>query len=93
MAQQGPIVVNEIVCYIRGVGNTSTVRQIHETAIRLFNKQKLHDAFHLCHDHRGKGLILRARIPETLIKCISDWLMEDEDDRGITHFVADNVIL
>ena len=25
------------------------------------------------------------------IKCISDWMLEDEGDTGITHFVADNI--
>ena len=64
MAQQGPIVVNEILCYIRGVRNTSTVRKIHEAIIGRFGKQKLHDAFLLYHEHRGKGLILRVRTPE-----------------------------
>ena len=28
MAKQGPIVVNEILCYIQGVRNTATVRQM-----------------------------------------------------------------
>ena len=63
MAQQGPIVVNDVLCYIRGVSNTSRVRQIHEALISLFNAQKLLDVFHLYRDHRGKGLILRGRIP------------------------------
>ena len=77
MAQQGPIVVNEILCYIRGVRNTYTVRQIHAAVISLFNTQKLHDAFLLYREHRGKGLTVRARTPEKHIKCILDWMMED----------------
>ena len=46
MAKQGPIVVNE--------RNTATVRQIHEAVISLFNKQKVHSALLLYHEHRGK---------------------------------------
>ena len=41
MAKQGPIVVNEILCYIQGVRNAVTVRQIHAAVISLFNVQKL----------------------------------------------------
>ena len=41
MAQQAPIVFNEIFCYIKGVRNMSTVRQIHESVISLFNMQEL----------------------------------------------------
>ena len=52
MAQQGPIIVNEILCYIRGVRNMSTLRQIHEAVMSLFNMQKLHDSFLLYRDHR-----------------------------------------
>ena len=90
MAKQGPI-VNEILCYIQGIRNTSTVRQIHEAVISLFNAQKLHDALVLYREHRGKGLILRAKTPEKRIKCILDWMLEDEGDTGNPHFVADNI--
>ena len=51
MAKQGPIVVNEILCYIQGLRNTATVRQIHEAVISLFNGQKLHAALLLYHEH------------------------------------------
>ena len=67
------------------------MRQIHEAVISLFNAQKLHDAFLLYRLHRGKGLILRAKTPEKHIKCIFDWMLEDEGDTGIPHFVADNI--
>ena len=36
-------------------------------------------------------MILRARTPEKHIKCILDWMLEDEADTGIPHFVADNI--
>ena len=85
MAKQGPIVVNEIPCYIQGVRNSATVRQIHEVVINLFNEQKLHAALILYQEHRGQGLILRARTPEKHIKCISDCMLEDEADTGIPH--------
>ena len=91
IAKQGPIVVNEILCYIQGVRNTATVRQIHEAVISLFHGQKLHAALLLYHEHRGKGLISRARTPERHIKCILDWMLEYEADTGIPHFVADNI--
>ena len=39
----------------------------------------------------GKGLTLRARTPEKHIKCILDWMVEDEGDTGIPHFVTDNI--
>ena len=61
-----------------------------EAVISLFNEHKLHTALLLYHEHRGKGLILRARTPERHIKCILDWLLEDKADTGIPHFVADN---
>ena len=51
MAKQGPIVVNEILCYIQGIRNTATVRQIREALISLFNEQKLHAALLLYHGH------------------------------------------
>ena len=35
--------------------------------------------------------MLRARIPEKIIKSILDWMLEDEADTGIPHFVADNI--
>ena len=54
MAKHGSIVVNEILCYIQGVRNTATVRQIHGAVINLFNKQKLHSALLQYHEHRGK---------------------------------------
>ena len=77
MAIQGPIVVNEILCYIQGVRNTATVRQIHEAVTSLFNEQKLHAALLLYNECRGKGLILRARTPEKHKKCILDWMLGD----------------
>ena len=93
MSKQGPIVVNEILCYIQGVRNTATVRQIHEAVISLFNAQKLHDTLLLYRDHRGKGSILRARTPEEHIKCIFDWMLEDEGDTLIPHILADNMVV
>ena len=42
------IIVSKILCYLRGV-STSTVKQVHEGVISLFNMQELHDAFHLYH--------------------------------------------
>ena len=68
------------------------MREIHKAVISLFNAQKLHHALLLYHEHRGKGLILRAKNPEKHIKCILDWMLEDEGDTGITYFVADNII-
>ena len=50
MAKQGPIVVNGILCYIQGVKNTATVRQILEAVVSLFNEQKLHAALLLYHE-------------------------------------------
>ena len=91
MAKQGPIVVNEILCYIQGIRNAATVRQILEAVISLFNEQELDAALLLYHEHQGKGLILRARTPERHIKCILDWMLDDEADTGIPHFVADNI--
>ena len=49
MAKQGPI-VNKILCYIQGIRNTATVRQIQEAVISLFNAQKLHYALLLCRE-------------------------------------------
>ena len=91
MAKQGHIGINEILCYIQGIRNTATVREIHEAGISLFNMQKLHDALLQYHEHRVKGLILRARTPEKHIKCILDWMLENKGDTGIPHFVADNI--
>ena len=51
----------------------------------------MHAALNLYHEHRAKGLILRARTPEKHIKCILDWMLEDEGDTGIPHFVADSI--
>ena len=93
MAKQGPILVNEILCYIQSVRNTATVKKIREAVISLFNEQKLHAALLLYHEHRGKSLILRARTTERHIKCILDWMLEDEGDTGIPHFVADKHIM
>ena len=36
-------------------------------------------------------MILRARTPEKHIKCILGWMLEDEADTWIPHFVADNI--
>ena len=41
VAQQGPIVINNILFYMRGVINTSTERQIHEALISLFDMQNI----------------------------------------------------
>ena len=38
-----------------------------------------------------KGLTLWAKTPEKHIKYIFDWMLEDERDTEIPHFVADNV--
>ena len=89
MAQQAAIVINEILCYIKGVRNT--VIKIHEAVISMINTWELQDAFNLYLDHRGKGLILRAITPQKMIKCILEWMMEDEGDTGIPNFVADNI--
>ena len=62
------------------------MRQIHEAVISLFNMQKLHDALLHYWEHRGKGLT-----PEKHIKCILDWMLEDDDESGIPHFVADKI--
>ena len=63
MAKQGPIVVNEILCYIQGIRNTATVRQIHEGVISLFNGRKLNAALLLYHAHRGKGFDFMGKDP------------------------------
>ena len=36
-------------------------------------------------------MILRARTPERHTKCILDWMLEDEADTGIPHFVGHNI--
>ena len=43
---QRPMVVNEVLCYISSVRNTSTVRQIQEAGIKLFNQPSVHEVFH-----------------------------------------------
>ena len=45
----------------------------------------------IIHELRGKGLTARAKTPERMINCIMEWMEEDEDKPGITHFVADNI--
>ena len=53
--------------------------------------QKLHDELLHYQEHRGKGLTLRARSPENHITCLLDWMLEDEGESGIPHFVAGNI--
>ena len=80
-----------MLCYIIGVRNTSTIIQIQEAVINLFNQQAVHETFHLYHYLRGKGLTSRAKTSDKLIKFITEWLSEDEGDTGIPHFEADNI--
>ena len=51
----------------------------------------MHEAFHLYHDLRLKGPTSREKASDKMIKCIMEWMTEDEDDTGIAHFVADNI--
>ena len=34
---------------------------------------------------------MKGKDPREDLKCILDWMLEDEADTGITHFVADNI--
>ena len=86
-----PMVVNEVLCYISCVRNTSTIRQIKEAVINLFNQQAVQEAFHLYHNLRRKGLTSRAKASDKMIKCIMEWMTEDEGALGVPHFVADNI--
>ena len=36
-------------------------------------------------------VLITVQTPEKRIKCILDWILEDEADTGIPHFVADNI--
>ena len=88
---QGHMVVNEVLCYISSGKNTSTIRQIKEAVINLFNQQAVDEAFHLYYDLRGKGLTSSAKASDKIIKCIMEWMTVDEGDMGIPHFVADDI--
>ena len=66
----------------------STIRQIQEAVINIFNQQALPEAFHLYHTLRRKGLRSRAKTSDKIIKCIMEWMTEDESGTGIPHFVA-----
>ena len=83
-----PMIVNEVLCYINCVRNTSTIRQIQEAVINLFNQQAVQEVFHLYHTLRRKGLTSRAKASDKIIKCIMEWMTEDGGDLGIPHFVA-----
>ena len=53
-----------------------TIRQIQEAVINLMNQQAEHEAFHLYHGLRGKGLTSRAKGPaDKIIKYI--FLMDE----------------
>ena len=86
-----PMIVNEVLCYINCVRNTATIRQIKEAVINLFNQQAVHEAFHQYHTLRRKGLTSRAKASDKILKCIMEWMTEDEGDLGIPHFVANNI--
>ena len=64
---------------------------MQEAAINLFNQQAVREVLHLYHTLRRKGLTSRAKVSDKIIKCIMEWITEDEGDLGITHFVADNI--
>ena len=85
-----PMIINEVLCYISCVRNTSTIRQIQEAVINLFNQQAVQETFHLYHTIRRKGLTSRVKASDKIIKCIMEWMTEDEGDLGI-HFVTDNI--
>ena len=72
------MIVNEVLCYISCVRNTSTIRHIQEAVINLFNQQAVQEAFHLYHTLRRKGLISRAKASDKIIKCIMEWMTEEE---------------
>ena len=61
----------------------STIRQIREAVINLFNQQAVQEAFHLYHTLRRKGLTYRANASDKIIKCIMEWMTVDEGDLGI----------
>ena len=86
-----PIVANEVLCSISSVRNTSTIRQIQEAVINLFNQQAVHEAFHVYHILRRKGLTSRAKASDKIIKSITELITEDEGGTGIPHFAADNI--
>ena len=75
---QGPMVVNVALCCISSVRNTPTIRQIQESVINLFIHQAVHEAFHLYRDLRGKDLTSIAKASDKIIKCIMEWMTEDE---------------
>ena len=68
----------------------STIRQIQEAVINLFNQQAVHEAFHLYDTLRRKGW---AKASDKIIKCIMEWMTKDEGGTGIPHFIADNISL
>ena len=86
-----PMVVNKVLCYKSCVRNTSTIRQIREAVLSLFNQQAVKEAFHLYHTLRRKGLTSRGKTSDKIIKCIIEWMTEDEGDLGFQHFPADNI--
>ena len=86
-----PMIVNEVLCYISCVRNTSTIRQIQEAVINLFNLEAVQEEFHLYHTLRRKGLTSWVMTSDKIIKCIMEWMTEDKGDLGIPHFVADNI--
>ena len=49
----------------------------------MFNQQAVHEAFHLYHDLRGKGLTSRAKASDKIIRSIMELMTEDECDMGI----------
>ena len=57
----------------------------------LFHQQAVHEAFHLYHDLRGNVLTSRAKASDKMIKCIIEWMTEDEGDTEIPHCVSDNI--
>ena len=71
----------------------STIRQIQEAVINIFNKQAVNEAFRLYHNLRGKSLTSRAKASDKMIKFNMERMTEDECGTGIPHFIADNISL
>ena len=44
----------------------------------MFSELALFGALHLFHDLRGKGLTSSMHTPEKRIKCIMEWMMDDD---------------
>ena len=57
----------------------------------MFNQQAVQEAFHLYHTLRRKGLTSRAKASDKILKCIMEWMTEDEGGLDIPNFVADNI--